>query len=67
MPELRKDIEVGMDRPNSVEISVNAKGDISYKVKCYAEDIHIATTEAQGVKIRMDAWIKDQEAVAATN
>lgn len=26
------------EKPNSVEIAYNAKGELSYKVKCYADD-----------------------------
>jgi biopolymer transport protein ExbD len=34
------------ERPNSVEVSVNAKGEVSYKVKCYSDTAEDASVEA---------------------
>ena len=39
---MNKDVEVQVDQPNSVEISVNAKGQFSGKVKAYAKTIEEA-------------------------
>ena len=44
--------EVSTDQQNSIEISVNAKNDLSYKVKVYKDDpIEQADTLADFLKI----------------
>jgi hypothetical protein len=60
MSESQSAHEVTTDRPNSVEISVNAKGEISYKIKVYADAPVYAMQEAIDLKHDMDAWIATQ-------
>lgn len=46
------------EQPNSVEISVNAKGQWSGKVKVYAETINDAMTLAKSKAETLNDWIK---------
>ncbi len=39
---------------NSLEVSMNAKGDYSYTVKIYAEDLTVANTKL----LQVDKWFK---------
>jgi len=59
--------EIVNERPDSVEISVNAKKEISYKIKVYAEHGGQAFEKVCLLKTRMDAWIDEQAIKRAAN
>lgn len=44
------------ERPNSVEVSVTTKGEISFKVKVYADDPEAAMRTAQARAEEMMVW-----------
>jgi len=56
----QNEAQVSLERPDSCEISVNAKGEVSYKVKVYAEHGLEATARAQALKATMDEWVAKQ-------
>ncbi|MHA1827925.1 MAG: hypothetical protein ACTSX6_04675 [Candidatus Heimdallarchaeaceae archaeon] len=52
--------EVNIERPNSVEISINAKGQYSGKVKCYEDTIEEAFNKAKEYSDKLKELIKQQ-------
>lgn len=48
------------EKPNSVEISVNAKGQMSGKLKVYSEKIDDAMNEAKTKAIDLKNWMNEQ-------
>ena len=58
-------VELVNERPNSVEISVNAKGDVSYKLKVYEDRPEDALTKVQQLKAQMDSWIEAEKKESA--
>lgn len=48
------------DQPNSVEISINAKGVYSGKVKCYSKTIGEAYSDAVAKAAELEALIKQK-------
>ncbi len=51
-------IEIEPERPCSVEITHNAKGETTFKVKAYAVELEDAETKAQEAYARMGAWVR---------
>ena len=58
-------VELVNERPNSVEISVNAKGDVSYMLKVYEDRPEDALTKVQQLKAQLDSWIAGQKPSSA--
>lgn len=55
--------EVIVERPNSVEISVNAKGQYSGKVKVYADNIDDAMEKAKIKAGELERTIRDKNGI----
>lgn len=55
--------EIELDRPNSVEISINAKGNYSAKIKCYAETSEEAMKNCTEKAKEMEMLIKEKNAL----
>lgn len=54
-----------IEKPNSCEISVSAKGEVSFKVKAYGEDLDGACAEALASYNRMrDILAADKQGAA---
>lgn len=50
--------EIIKEQPNSVEISINAKGQYSGKVKCYSDTIENAYIKANEYALKLETLIK---------
>jgi len=57
-----KAIEIPVEEPNSVEISINNKGQYSGKVKVYARTIDSAYDQALQKAQRLEALIAEKNA-----
>jgi|TARA_R100000501_G_C2598924_1_gene96641 hypothetical protein len=57
------EVEKQIEQPNSCEISINAKGQYSGKVKVYAETIEGALTLAKEKAQELNALIKSKNEV----
>ena len=53
--------EAPAERPNSVEISFSTKGELSFKVKAYADDIDEAVAAAQAKAAEMIDWRNNEQ------
>ena len=54
-----------VEQPNSCEISVNAKGDLAYKVKSYGPSLALASEDARVQYEIMADWVALKKATPA--
>jgi hypothetical protein len=50
-----------VEKTDSAEISQNAKGDVSFKVKAYADDVDVAVDKAHAALVRLKARLTGGE------
>ena len=54
-----------VEQPNSCEISVNAKGDLAFKVKAYGPNLTLAAMDARAQYEVMTDWVAAKKAAPA--
>lgn len=59
-PQAQPSVEAAIERPNSVKVSMNAKGMMSFEVKAYANTIKEAATIALKTATDLEIMLRNK-------